>query len=99
ELITNAVTYGRGSVNITFHADKRDAELIVDDNGAGFPEGFDAETMSHNGLEMACHLARVDLSGSIVFETRAGGGGRVTLKMPQFAQALLKESESTFAFF
>ena len=74
-------------MNITFRADDQEAELTVDDNGTGFPTNFDPETMSNHGLEMACHLARLDLSGSIAFETRKEGGGRVSVKMPRFAQA------------
>ena len=40
-------------VNATFRADDRESELIVDDNGSGFPNNFNPETMSNHGLEMA----------------------------------------------
>jgi PAS domain S-box-containing protein len=99
EIITNAIKHGSDTVNIIFRADDQDAELIVEDNGPGFPKGFDPDTMSNHGLEMACQMARTDLAGSIVFETKEGGGGRVTLKMPQFNQILLKEANSSFASF
>ena len=99
EIITNAIKHGHGTVDITFRANDQDAELMVEDDGPGFPEGFDPDTMSNHGLEMACQMARTDLSGSIVFETRGEGGGRVILKMPQYGRVLLKEAKSSFASF
>jgi len=99
EIITNAIKHGHSIVDITFHADDRDAQLVVEDDGPGFPEDFDADTMSNHGLEIVRQMARTDLSGSIVFETRAEGGGRVILKIPQYKQVLLKEAQSSFASF
>jgi PAS domain S-box-containing protein len=99
EIVTNAIKHGRDTVNIIFRADDRDAELVVEDDGPGFPRDFDPDTMSNHGLEMACQMARTDLAGSIVFETRDGGGGRVTLKMPHYGRVLLKEVQSSFASF
>ena len=95
EIITNAIKHGRDTVDITFRAGDQDAELVVEDDGPGFPRGFDPNVMSNHGLEMACQTARTDLAGRIVFETREGGGGRVTLKMPKYGRMLLNEAKSS----
>ena len=97
EIITNAIKHGGGTVDIAFRVNDSEAVLTVDDNGHGFPINFNPETMSNHGLEMACHLVRLDLSGSIAFETRAEGGGRVSVTMPRFAQTL-NAGEHTIAY-
>ena len=92
EIITNAIKHTRSAVKVRFEVVGADASLTVSDNGPGFPAGFDPESMTHNGLEMVCHLVRWDLSGSIVFGTGADGGGRVIVKIPHFHKALVEEA-------
>jgi len=55
-------------------------EVVVHDNGVGFPEGFDIESTRSLGLAIVRDLVRTQLGGTI---TMANDGGAVaTLRLP-----------------
>ncbi len=88
ELVSNALKYGVGLIRIRFWVIAETATLEVCDDGPGFPEGFDPLEAANTGLELVQHLSHWDLSGSVVYETRAEGGGRVAVTIPVEAGAL-----------
>jgi two-component system sensor histidine kinase/response regulator len=82
ELISNALKYGKGMIDVDFTVVLKDAILSVCDDGPGFPEGFDAVKSASTGLELVNNLSRWDLGGDCVFENRKSGGACVTIKIP-----------------
>ncbi len=86
ELVTNALKYARGRVQVAVHQDVGGLEISVSDEGGGFPAGFDPASRHGLGMRMVSLLAkssngdaiRVDRSvpfGRIVVRTRFGGAG------------------------
>ena len=82
ELVSNAVKHGLGKVEVRFRVCEGIATLTVQDNGPGFPPGFDALAASNTGLELVESLSRSDLEGQITYTTAANGGGLVTVTFP-----------------
>ncbi|MCW3052213.1 MAG: signal transduction histidine kinase, partial [Chthonomonadales bacterium] len=64
-------------------------QLVVEDNGPGFPEDFDALNDSNLGLELVASIVANDLLGEITYGNRAldnsdgRGGGRVVIVFPE----------------
>ena len=84
ELVTNALKYGRGRVQVSVQQDAGGLEISVSDEGGGFPSEFDPASRHGLGMRMISLLAkssngdaiRVDRSvpfGRIVVRTRFGG--------------------------
>ena len=63
ELISNAIKHGRGRIEVSFVVDEVTATLLVDDDGPGFPEGFDPHTAANTGLGLIQSFAEHDLRG------------------------------------
>jgi len=82
ELVSNALKHGKQSTNICFRVNNHKATLEVCDDGPGFPDGFDAETEAHTGLELVEQVIRWDLQGTSTYENRAEGGARITVSFP-----------------
>jgi two-component sensor histidine kinase len=82
ELVSNALKHGRGMVDVTFRVDSEYAVLTVQDDGPGFPAGFDALKAANTGLELVESLSRSDLEGEIDYGNRPGGGGIATVTFP-----------------
>ena len=82
ELVSNAVKHGREDVSVCLKRDGEGALLEVCDDGAGFPDGFDAVAAAHTGLELVEQVARWDLQGTVRYENRPEGGARVTVSFP-----------------
>jgi two-component sensor histidine kinase/PAS domain-containing protein len=82
ELLTNAIKYGHGDVEVRFTAEGGNAVLEVVDDGPGFGERFDVTSSASTGLELVRHICRWDLQGDMHFENRPEGGGRVSVKLP-----------------
>ncbi len=98
ELISNAVKHGNtlqrrlsSDASIIVRLAKRPDDLLlltVEDNGKGFPDGFDAIADAHLGLELVTSIVANDLQGSIQFTNRTDGqnecrGGCVTITLPE----------------
>ena len=79
ELVSNALKHGEQEATVTFRVEEEQAVLMVSDDGAGFPEGFNALQAANTGLELVMSLVRSDLKGKIRFTTRPQGGGQVTV--------------------
>jgi len=64
-------------------------QLVVEDHGPGFPEGFDPMTDSNLGLELVASIVANDLLGEITYGNRTLdkpdglGGGRVVIVFPE----------------
>lgn len=81
ELVSNAVKHGGQHVSIAFTAADRKGYLTVEDDGPGFPTGFDPKIAAHTGLELVTHLSAWDLGGGARFENREGGGARAVVTL------------------
>lgn len=82
ELVTNALKHGRSEADVSFTAADGQAVLEVSDDGPGFPPDFDAAAAANTGLDLVEGVARTDLAGTVSYETRAQGGGRVRIVFP-----------------
>jgi two-component sensor histidine kinase/CHASE1-domain containing sensor protein len=82
ELVSNALKHGRGAVEIRFTARNGTAHLEVEDDGPGFPAGFEPERSANTGLQLVSSLSSWDLGGSARFENRPSGGARVSIDLP-----------------
>ena len=80
ELVTNALKYGAGTVTLRVRRIAAEMELAVEDEGPGFPLGFDPSTSRGLGMRVATTLARQ--SGGDLEVDRAAPGGRVVLRVP-----------------
>ncbi len=85
ELVTNAAKHSKGSIWLQLTAAGRGAELVVQDEGAGFPEDFDPAAMASTGLDLVHSLATMDLRGEVYYRTGPEGGGRVSVTFPLLA--------------
>ncbi|GIH96114.1 histidine kinase N-terminal domain-containing protein [Planobispora siamensis] len=86
ELLQNAVQHGlanrpgRLQVIVSRGCDRLD--VVVSDDGAGLPEGFDLESSTSLGLQIVRTLVVGELAGRLAIEPRAEGGTEVTLAIP-----------------
>lgn len=79
ELVSNALKHGDRETFVTFRVENNSAILTVEDDGAGFAEGFDPLRAANTGLELVHSLVRSDLQGAYQFGNRPQGGGQVTI--------------------
>ena len=82
ELFTNIVKYaftGRdsGIINLTVNNRDNHISVIVEDNGRGFPEGFDIKTSTGFGLQLVTMLTE-QLNG--VLKLEQAGGSRIIIE-------------------
>jgi two-component sensor histidine kinase len=82
ELISNALKHGKGDVRLALSLEGTWARLEVMDEGEGFPAGFDPQVAANTGMELVESISRHDLRGSISYENRTEGGGRVVVLFP-----------------
>ena len=84
ELIANAVKHGHGAIHLRMavEGEGREARLEIDDDGPGFPEGFDSHHAANTGLELVEGVVLYDLAGRVSYENRSSGGGRVVVVFP-----------------
>jgi two-component sensor histidine kinase len=98
ELLQNAVEHGLGAgggvihVTATMTAGVADPAVegepasrllvVVGDDVAGLPEGFDLEASTRLGLQIVRTLVVGELSGSINLRPRDGGGTEAVLDLP-----------------
>lgn len=91
ELVSNAIKHGRGQVRTRFAVNDDVATLEVCDDGPGFPAHFEPLKAANTGLELVENLSRLDLHGSVRYETGPEGGGRVIVTMPLPPQDEMRE--------
>ncbi|MCU1492116.1 MAG: ATPase, partial [Acidimicrobiaceae bacterium] len=87
ELLQNSAEHAFGSgnaeprVELTFSGGGSDRlEVVVRDNGSGFPSDFDLDHTRSLGLSIVRDLVRSQLGGTILIET--DGGAVITLSLP-----------------
>jgi PAS domain S-box-containing protein len=79
ELVSNALKHGKKEAYILLVVDGARAQLVVSDDGDGFPADFDPLASANMGLELVESLVRADLKGRSVYSNRPEGGGRVVV--------------------
>ncbi len=57
ELVTNALKYGSGRILVTVRREGEDVEVAVEDEGAGFPEGFDVTQCDSMGMRLVAAMS------------------------------------------
>lgn len=79
ELVSNAQKHGKNETIVTLTTIEGTVTLQVEDDGPGFPDGFDAAVSANTGLELVQNMVEWDLRGRIVYDRGSGGGGCVTV--------------------
>jgi two-component sensor histidine kinase len=82
ELLSNALKYGRGDIEVGLTVQRKNAILGVHDEGPGFPVGFNPIEAANTGLELVHTLSEWDLGAKISFSNRKSGGGSVKITIP-----------------
>jgi len=86
ELLTNILKYAfrekdDGRIDLTISKTDSRVILTVEDNGTGFPRGFDINNTPGFGLQLVRMMVK-QLNGSMAIEEAAGGRVRIELEMP-----------------
>jgi hypothetical protein len=90
ELLQNAIEHGfvdeaeaiSPRIDLTFEHAPDHYAVVVRDNGAGLPEGFDIESTRSLGLAIVRDLVRTQLNGSITMATDHGTLVRLRIPVP-----------------
>ncbi|HZT40678.1 MAG TPA: PAS domain S-box protein [Chthonomonadaceae bacterium] len=82
ELISNALKYSPGDIEVSLTSEEGSALLRICDRGPGFPTDFDVLRAANTGLELVENLVRLDLHGYSRYENHPEGGGCVTVSTP-----------------
>lgn len=83
ELISNGIKHGQSRVELSVSVKEGQVEVLVRDDGPGFPEGFDPQVAANTGLELIVTLVRWDLAGEVRFTNHPDGGAQVGLLLPE----------------
>jgi two-component system, chemotaxis family, CheB/CheR fusion protein len=89
ELLTNVMKYGfagrkRGLIHVSLKKTGRHITLTVQDNGVGFPEGFETKKMEGYGLMLVNMLSK-QLGGTLKMDNRNGARSVLTFDARMFA--------------
>lgn len=71
ELVTNAVKCGTGDVEVALAWREGHVEVVVEEDGSGFPAGFDLARDAGFGLRLVQHLCAAS-GGNLTIGTNAG---------------------------
>ena len=87
ELVSNALKHGsrntdQVNVTVTLEPAEDHIRLIVEDNGPGFPPGFDQQKHTGIGLDLVRMLVERDLSGKLKYTNAPGARVEATLPLP-----------------
>jgi two-component sensor histidine kinase len=85
ELVHNAIEHGigpraNGSVVVSMRRLPDEVHLVVKDDGAGLPDGFDPDSDANLGLAIVRTIVEDDLRGTLAFGR--GRGTTVTIRVP-----------------
>jgi two-component sensor histidine kinase len=80
ELVTNAVKHGRGNVTVSVIREPNALAIAVSDEGAGFPQGFDAAGNAGLGLKIVASMSGHDQEPAIIVD-RSVPFSRIVVKM------------------
>ncbi len=81
ELVCNASKHGGEIIYLQLTVADGDVPRAVSDDGPGFVLPLISKEGTH-GIELVETLSRVDLSGTVTFDNRPEGGGRVRIRFP-----------------
>ena len=93
ELVSNSLKYAFaqslvGEINIEFHKNNpQEFQLIIQDNGSGFPAGFDVENAETLGLRLVRMLA-YQLEASIDIDSQCGTCYNIIFKELNYRQRI-----------
>jgi len=78
ELVQNAIEHGmadrqQGTILVELVDEGESVSIMVRDDGAGLPEGFDLATSSNLGLNIVCSMVQRDLQGTFSLSNGAEG--------------------------
>jgi two-component system, sensor histidine kinase PdtaS len=86
ELLQNALQHGLrhrpGTIDVTARRGPHQLIVVVADDGAGMPAGFDPDSTGSLGLQIVRTLVVGELGGTLEFLPRPGGGTEVLLDLP-----------------
>jgi len=86
ELVQNAVEHafptGPGCIEVRVTRAAEELRVVVEDDGAGLPPGFDLSASTRLGLQIVRTLVEGELRGSIVLQQRELGGTEAVLRLP-----------------
>jgi two-component system NarL family sensor kinase len=84
ELLANVVQHAdASSVTVQLHGSDGALELVVEDDGRGFPPGRLAERLADGHVGLATQRHRVEAAGGrLDVHARPGGGTRVEIRLP-----------------
>ncbi len=82
ELLSNALKYSDGDIEVILTGKGKKAVLSVSDQGPGFSTGFNLVESAHTGLELVQSLIQWDLGGDVQFSNDDTIGACVTVTMP-----------------
>lgn len=87
ELLQNAVEHGfpggrSGEVTVTAARDRDRLRVLVRDDGAGLPPGFDPAAGQRLGLQIVRALIAGELGGDLALRRRPEGGTEVAVSIP-----------------
>jgi two-component sensor histidine kinase len=85
ELVMNSIQHGFddqtvGELEIQFHRDQSDYQLVISDNGSGLPDDFNIDEDGSFGMNLASGLAIDQLNGT--FEIDHDNGTTVRMEFP-----------------
>jgi len=79
ELVTNALKYGVGQVKVTVQMAGAAVRISVEDEGPGFPDGFDPGRSHGLGMRLVTSMAN---GADGVHVDRSGGTSRIVVDLP-----------------
>jgi two-component sensor histidine kinase len=83
ELVQNAVEHaGATVIEVRVERDDRQLSLVVQDDGAGLPAGFDLAQSPRLGLQIVRTLVESELQGTLSVRTAAAGGTAASVVVP-----------------
>ncbi len=91
ELVTNSLKYafpeGKGELSIKFRSLSRgdEFELVISDNGVGFPQDLDFRKVDSLGLQLVCNLTK-QLNGTIDLDNTHGTMFTIRFKESKYAK-------------
>ena len=98
ELISNAIKYAfvrtnKGEIRISFHQKDNNFELLIRDNGIGFPEDLDYRSSESLGLGLVSALVK-QINGTIELDRRIGTLFKIRFALQQEERNTKRASDS-----
>jgi two-component sensor histidine kinase len=98
ELVHNAIEHGigprgHGAVHVSMRRLPEEIHLVVRDDGAGLPEGFDPASDANLGLAIVRTIVQDDLRGTLAFGRGRGTTVTIRVPVPRDERETIAESE------